>query len=183
MTDHTTTITRLRELAAHVEPLEHLRLRADRPAPLDDPPEGAVEAKGLDAPDTLDGFNMAYYAAGTECGTVGCLAGHVSTLWPEDAGTNWWGFASGIRALRLNQEIDDHRRWAEALFVPPFTFPGLEKVTPEAAAFACRRLADLLTMMDAEGQPWSAHTDAPALWALLWQPHLYSLYLDERSPA
>ncbi len=174
---HPVTVARLRELAGHVEEMQHLRLvLVDAP-----PVEGAVVSTIAGGPEHFDAFNMSRYAVDTECGTVGCLAGLACGKWAEDADSSWWGFASGMRALRLDTQNKEQCEWAQALFAPPMGDIELERLKPTTAARACRRLAGLLHAIGQSGRPWQCHTDAETLADALWGPEEI-LYHDERSP-
>ena len=62
---------RLKDLAAHIRTLPHYQ-------------KSPEWFKDLNPNDMLDGFNMAYVAAQTECGTAGCIAGHACRLFGVD---------------------------------------------------------------------------------------------------
>ena len=174
MRDHTTAIARLRELADHVQRMPHVRMLTE--ANRQQPPEGATPPTRAYAPWEIPGFNMAFFAADTaDCGTVGCLAGIASARWLDPAAEDGhWGLSTGMEALGLYINDETDAVYASALFSPTLT--TLEPLTPQRAAVACQRLADLLRLVDMSGRPWRAHTDAETLTELLWSGEPQTLY-------
>ena len=115
---------RLRELADHIEAQEHLHFTDDE------------ITNGFTA-ELPEFFNMKTVCSDTKCGTVGCIAAHACLLFGDQGkGTS---MRKAGRLLGLGVDEGDYRI---ALFTPGSEGEGMEDITPQQAARACRRLAD-----------------------------------------
>ena len=112
---------RLLILASHVRELPHSKTNS---------PEFELISHG-----ELEGFDMRFVAAKTECGTVGCLAGYTCMLFAKGKQLSI-ALATGLLELTKQE--------SERLFSPttPNSDSDWNEITPVKAADACLQLAD-----------------------------------------
>ena len=83
----------------------------------------------------LNGFNMAYVAGTTDCGTAGCIAGHTLSLFTPTKDPN-----ADLEMEEVGELLGLTPTQATELFMAPRR--RLDEITPAEAADACLRVAD-----------------------------------------